>query len=242
LIFDSYEKSLHDGFIQRSYWKNVVLVADSSTPKYQADLVFHPNIIAESLDFDYSDFHSGPLYIPFRKSIAEINRCHEKNTKLRILIVGGGTDPLNFVGNVGLLLSQMKESFQVSLLTNKNSFDFLDSRFETIQIGSSFDSLVASSDLVFTTAGSASLEFVAKGIAIGIGCAVKNQEKNYKNLVNLGMALPIGDHFLGEWKFDSSAINKLITDEELRISLRENCNNFVDFEGASRIVDLILKL
>jgi spore coat polysaccharide biosynthesis predicted glycosyltransferase SpsG len=157
-------------------------------------------------------------------------------------VVGGGTDPFNFVGSVASILSRIEADFEACLLTNKTAFDFLDSRFEISPMGSTFDSLLASSDLVFTTAGSASLEFVATEIATGIGCAVDNQENYFQNLVDSGVAIPIGRFVSGAWQLDQVSINKLVTDQELRCSLRAKCKNFIDCEGAIRIVDVILKL
>jgi spore coat polysaccharide biosynthesis predicted glycosyltransferase SpsG len=242
LIFDTYDRNLRDIFIQKSNWKKVILIADATTPNYDADVVFNPNLLEEYLNFPDSDFYSGPLYIPFRKSILKSNRNDEVSSKLRILVVGGGTDPFNFVGSVASILSRIEADFEACLLTNKTAFDFLDSRFEISPMGSTFDSLLASSDLVFTTAGSASLEFVATEIATGIGCAVDNQENYFQNLVDSGVAIPIGRFVSGAWQLDQVSINKLVTDQELRCSLRAKCKNFIDCEGAIRIVDVILKL
>jgi spore coat polysaccharide biosynthesis predicted glycosyltransferase SpsG len=241
LIFDTYEKDVFDNFIQRSNWKKIVLVADASTPIYDADLVFNPNIIEEFLDFPSSIFYSGPLYIPFRKSISKINRSITLKSKLKILVVGGGTDPFNFVGSVAHILSKSKVDFEAVLLTENHAFDYLDSRFEITQIGSKFDSFASLSDLVFTTAGSTSLEFVARETATGVGCAVDNQENYFQNLVRSSVAIPIGRFTSGTWKLDKVSINRLVTDKELRDGLRMKCKNFIDCEGATRMVDLILQ-
>jgi spore coat polysaccharide biosynthesis predicted glycosyltransferase SpsG len=47
LIFDTYDRNLRDIFIQKSNWKKVILIADATTPNYDADVVFNPNLLEE---------------------------------------------------------------------------------------------------------------------------------------------------------------------------------------------------
>ena len=109
-------------------------------------------------------------------------------------------------------------------------------------IGSTLDDYAANVDLVFTTASTTSLEFIAREVAVGIGCAVDNQEKYYESLSAFGVAAPIGRFVDGHWEIDHAKIFELVNSIHIRETLRRRCAGLVDLRGAGRIVDEILKL
>jgi spore coat polysaccharide biosynthesis predicted glycosyltransferase SpsG len=242
LILDSYIKSPLDSFVAKSNWNKVVSISDKSTPLYLADLVIHPNISETMISHQGDRFYSGPLYIPFRKSIANVEDSSRFNSKLQILLVGGGTDPYNFVQKVSQVLMNFDEDFEARLFTNNLKGNFFDSRFTINRIGDEFDEYAAAADLIFSTAGTTSLEFVARRMAMGIGCSVENQRDYYSNLSATGVAIPIGEVILGKWHLEKELISNLVVDSSLRSELRKKCKDFIDLNGASRIADLITSL
>ena len=242
LLLDSYTRDIDDCFISKSNWKKVVLISDVTTPRYRADLVIHPNISEDSLIGAGGDFYSGPKYIPFRKTIKKVIYTREVDSNLKILLVGGGTDPFNFVSSLALILSESDCAFEAFLFTHDISPALTDHRFSVVEIGPDLDILAEAADLVFTTASTTSLEFIAREVAVGIGCAVQNQENFYDGLKSSGVAAPIGKRVSDNWIFDLVLIDKLISDTGLRAELRTKCKNFIDCNGSSRIVDLILNL
>jgi spore coat polysaccharide biosynthesis predicted glycosyltransferase SpsG len=242
LVFDSYTRDIDDCFISKLNWKKVVLISDVTTPRYSADLVIHPNISEGQLIDTGGDLYSGPKYIPLRKTIKKVNYSREVGSKLKILLVGGGTDPFNFVSSLALILSESGCSFEAFLFTHDISLALIDNRFSVVEIGPDLDVLAETADLVFTTASTTSLEFIAREMAVGIGCAVENQKNFYDGLKSSGAAAPIGKRVLNNWIFDAALIDKLISDVGLRTELRTKCKNFIDCDGSSRIVDLILNL
>ena len=92
-------------------------------------------------------------------------------------------------------------------------------------------------DLVFTTAITTAIEFIARKKAIEIVSEVSNQEQLYETLVELGIAAPIGTFENGKWRLSNERIHELISAKESRELLRRNCVGFIDSKGASRIVD-----
>jgi spore coat polysaccharide biosynthesis predicted glycosyltransferase SpsG len=106
-------------------------------------------------------------------------------------------------------------------------------------IGEQLDKFASKCDLVFTTASTTAVEFIAREKPIGVVCAVSNQEQFYESLIDLGIAAPIGKFENGVWKISREKIHELIMSKEYRESLRSNCVGFMDFKGASRIVDEI---
>ena len=118
----------------------------------------------------------------------------------------------------------------------------LDSRFTVVPIASELDDYARNAHLVFTTASKTSLEFIAREVAVGIGCAVDNQEEYYESLSTFGVAAPIGRFVAGHWQIDHTKIAELVHSGGVREDLRKNCAGIIDLGSAGRIVDEILKL
>lgn len=241
LIVDSYILPIGDEFLLQKRWKAIVSIVDETTPDYKANLIIHPGLSIDWMQMRSTKVLSGPNYIPFRKSI-------KKNTDkinagvLEILIVGGGTDQFNFVENVVQTLNKIQADFQARIFTNRKELTRPDSRFSFVPIGSELDLYAETADLVITTASTTSLEFIAREVAVGIACAVDNQEEYYKTLSAAEVALPIGRLIDGRWEMVESNIIELIGSKECRQRLRQKSANLIDLEGAARIVEEILKL
>ena len=242
LILDSYTLPVDDDFIDEIKWRRVIVISDELTPPYKANLVIRPGI-DENWKPDLNvKFFSGPKYIPFRKSITKSVISATNNELLEILVVGGGTDPFNFVEAICLTLRKIEGMFCARIFSNNLSLVDLDSRFTSVPIGHELDAYAAYAGLVFTPASTSSLEFVAREIPVGIGCAVDNQQEYYKSLSSAGVAIPIGIFNQGSWELDEQKINELVQSAELRKSLKQRSSGLFDLHGASRIVDEILKL
>jgi spore coat polysaccharide biosynthesis predicted glycosyltransferase SpsG len=242
LILDSYTLPLDDEFIQQNKWWRIVAIADELTPAYLVDLIIHPGITAKwETNLDIKCL-SGPNYIPFRKSITKSATTLRSDMVLEILVVGGGTDPFNFVTAICMTLRNIQGEFNARVFSNNISLPELDSRFTVVPIGPELDVYATSAELVFTTASTTSLEFIAREIAVGIGCAVDNQAPYYEALVSAGVAIPIGTFYKGSWELDELRIEEMIYSKELRETLKQKSSGLFDLSGAIRIVDEILKL
>ncbi len=242
LILDSYTVAPNEVFIQQNNWKAVVAIVDQQTPSYLADLFIHPAFSDDWIPTSDTKVLAGPRYIPFRKSIQKNQKFGAKNNVLSILIVGGGTDTFNFVDAVCNILKNTIINFNAHVFTNSKKFSKLDFRFTIVPIGVELDIHANSADLVFTTASTTSLEFIAREVAVGIACAVDNQEEYYETLSSSGVALPIGRFVESNWKINEQDIIDLVNSNQLRERLQKKCEGLFDLNGASRIVDEILKL
>jgi spore coat polysaccharide biosynthesis predicted glycosyltransferase SpsG len=242
LILDSYTLPIGDEFIQKDKWKRIVAIVDRSTPAYEADLIIHPSLAEDQRPELGSKFLTGPKYIPFRKSIKkEVSPTGDGET-LVILVVGGGTDIFNFVEAVCMELKNIEGQFQAKIFSSNDLLSKLDPRFTNVPIGSQLDLWATKADLVITTASTICLEFLAREIPVGIGCAVHNQAEYYESLSSTGVAIPIGKFNGDNWELDQSKISGLIQSRDLRETLRQKSAGLVDLKGAERIVDEILKL
>ena len=242
LILDSYMVPVEEKFIQKNNWKSVVTIVDVLTPMYKADLMIHPGLSSDWMQATSIKVLSGPMHIPLRKSIRKNQEREVEIENLEILIVGGGTDTFNFVGAVSGALMKIQENFHARIFTGGSALPQQDSRFERISIGSELDTYASTADLVFTTASTTSLEFIAREVAIGIGCAVDNQEEYYETLSSTGVATPVGRREKESWQINQSNVTELVRSKDLRRTLRQKCAGLIDLNGSARIVDEILKL
>jgi spore coat polysaccharide biosynthesis predicted glycosyltransferase SpsG len=162
--------------------------------------------------------------------------------ELNIIVVGGGADLYGFVPILANLLIKIHENFRVSLISNSKEFKDLDNRFSVFPNGPILDELANKADLVFTTASTTCLEFLARGCAVAVGCSVKNQESNYFELGNLGVVAQIGMRVNQVWQLNDELIENLVKSKSLRDAIRNKSSSLIDLYGASRIVDKIVNI
>lgn len=243
LILDSYDIRISDSFVQPSKWRATVSIFDESTPQYQCDLRIHPGLTAVWPEFSGVRTISGPIYTPLRKSINVLKPSQGKKN-LEIVVVGGGADVTEFVLAIATVLLKIKNNFNANLFVRDGkTLDLdLDERFSINPIGKGLDEIANKADLVFTTASTSSLEFLARGTAVAIGCSVDNQELYYKELSDGNYAAPIGEFQDNKWNLDIDTIQDLVHSELLRTKLKANSANLIDLDGSKRIVDEILRL
>jgi spore coat polysaccharide biosynthesis predicted glycosyltransferase SpsG len=241
LIIDSYEIPTNDVFVQLQNWSKVVSIFDELTPNYSCDLRIHPGLTKVWPELLSGRTLSGPKFVPLRKSIKN-SSVHTPEGTLEVLVVGGGSDAYGFVPKVVNELTKLTQDFHATIFTNSLSGIDLDKRFSVSEVGLNLDLVANAVDLVFTTASTTSLEFLARGCAVAIGCAVDNQELYYKELSGGSYAAPIGEFLDNEWRIDAGLIRELFSSDALRATLKANSANLIDLNGAKRIVDEILKL
>ena len=110
-------------------------------------------------------------------------------------------------------------------------------------IGADLDLISNDVDLVFTTASTSSLEFLAREIPMGVACAIDNQVDFYEQLGSLGCALQIGSYGSdGKWRLNMHSIRELLESQALRESLRRTIDSLVDNRGAVRVMNSLLSL
>jgi spore coat polysaccharide biosynthesis predicted glycosyltransferase SpsG len=243
LILDAYEIDQSESFINPRNWHSIVAIVDELTPEYKCTLRIHPGLDSDWTGNSKTPILAGPRFIPIRSSLARKTQVNQEEHRLRIVVVAGGSDPYKLVHEIARILTKATEDFEVYLFT---SFDFnsvADSRFHYVQLGQQLDDITQDADLVITTASTSSLEFLARGLCVGMVCAVDNQRQYYNSLGRLGVAAQLGFRAVdSHWEIDPHEIYSLITSNELRVNLVSRAEGLIDFKGASRIVDAITTL
>ncbi len=241
LLVDSYKIHKDDPFLFRSNWKKTVAIVDEATPIYEVDMYIHPGFHSDWFKGDPRKLLTGPEYIPFRKSIRKIG-VSENQRLHKIVVFGGGTDIYNFGFEIAKILTRF-QNFDTAVFFSKQKLEIkaIDDRFEVFDFGDHLDAEINTSDLVLTTAGTSSLEIIARELPLGIVCAVDNQIMNYRSLGENEIAAQIGERVSrGIWNFEIEELSKLINDLNYRIALINKSQGVLDLYGSRRIVDKIL--
>ena len=244
LILDSYQIPVNDKFILLEKWLHIITIVDELTPDYSCTLRIHPGLNPNWKGQSNVPILSGPQYIPFRASISKYpSEIAVHSQKIKIVVVAGGSDPFNLVLAISNILTSFSDHFEAYLFSNKLNNFVSDSRFHLIEIGSSLDEVSRDANIVLTTSSTSSLEFIARGLCVGIACAVDNQKQIYDELGKLKAAAQIGFHTTASgWNLYTNTIHELITESTFREALINRSSGLIDFNGANRIVDAIISL
>jgi spore coat polysaccharide biosynthesis predicted glycosyltransferase SpsG len=239
LIIDSYTLPIGHKFLQKEKWKATIAIVDSFSPMYSADLRIHIGLNSHDPLSDGIPILSGPSYIPIRK----LPRTNSVLTSgIEILVSGGSNNPNSFVEHICHQLMKFDLAFNCYFSIPSFLTFSADERFHLIESRDTYLEKSANSEIIFCTAGYSSLEFVAYGKAIGISCAVPNQQSNYLQLVEKFFATPVSFYDNGLWKTNLENMKALLYSKETRDYLRKNTNNLIDLNGSKRVVDAILNM
>jgi hypothetical protein len=143
---------------------------------------------------------------------------------------------------ISKIITKVESDFEVNFFSNELNEIKPDPRFNLFPIGAELDSIGNKSELVFTTASTTCLEFIARGCIVGICSTSENQKQYYDELPRLGVAAPIGEIIDGVWELDSVIIEKLIVSKAFRDHYQKKSNNLINLDGASRILNEIISL
>lgn len=242
LIIDSYTLKTSDPFLDPKNWKFIASIADSKTPDFISDLVFHPGIDIDWFSGNQDKLFFGFDYVPVRTSIRKsANSGRSKVSK--IVIFGGGVDAFGISLEMAREISVIPD-FDAAVFISHDAevIENIDKRFRVIPFGKDLDSELHEADLVITTASTSSMEIIAREIPLAVLSAVDNQVSFYRELGMRNLAACIGERSLSDsWSIDSEKLQKIIKDENYRFNILKNMKNTIDLNGSKRIVDRILE-
>ena len=240
LLIDSYNLDISHPYLNRSHWKKVIAITDSVTPNYDADLAIHLGLDGSWRKISSSEFIYGPQYIPIRKSV-QAQQKKEVSELKRIVVYGGGSDPFNLALEIALAIAGKYEFIEcIFFSADKTNIENLDKRFKVLPFGPALDDVLCLADVALTTASTSCFEILARGIPIGVACAVSNQEIYYSYLQKNTLACPIGvKNGVGVWNLNLEMLDTLLTNSKYRNRLVKNSLGLIDNDGSKRIVDAI---
>lgn len=245
LLIDSYTLSPLDPFISREKWLKLCAVCDSVTPNCDVDLVIRPSL-SRPTDFGSQiNELSGPDYVLLRKAIFKnAPRKQDDSSPLRILLVGGGSDPSGFCNAVAAVLVGFPYNFSVDIFSdNFEAVEEIDSRLRIHKVGIKMDEFASKCDIALTLASSLSLELIAREIPVGVASAFQNQKEGFLEMVSSGFAVSIGERNCdGNWMIDTHSLGTLLSSVECRSQLRAKISDLIDLKGAQRVALEIINL
>jgi spore coat polysaccharide biosynthesis predicted glycosyltransferase SpsG len=156
-------------------------------------------------------------------------------------VYGGGSDPFNLALEIALAIAGKYEFLECFFFSaDKINIESLDKRFRVLPFGSALDDVLSLADVSLTTASTSCFEILARGLPLGVACAVSNQEIYYSYLQDNALACPIGERSdAGVWNLNLKMIESLLTDSKYRDSLVRKSRGLVDSHGSKRIIDAI---
>jgi UDP-2,4-diacetamido-2,4,6-trideoxy-beta-L-altropyranose hydrolase len=238
LFLDSYSIDVRNPLVDRRYWRAIVLISDVLTPPYSNTIEIQPGLREQDLNKLTDRIFGGPKYLPIRRSIQKTKAFEIESSPLRLAIVGGGSDPYNFVQKIAESILTINVDFRGIFFSNDQIVGLDTNLHKVVKMGPNFDELVKDCDAAITTSSTVALEFIAREIPIAVACAVDNQEGYYRELAEMDLAVPIGRRNKdGIWELKSGQIRELLESKSLRDDLRQRMHDLVDLKGASRIVD-----
>lgn len=239
LILDTYTIPVNSQFINKLNWLLVVVIHDLYTPEYNAHFIIHPGVLENVTVKKNVRLLLGARYIMLRKSIKRLP-VKSESSNLVVTVVGGGIDKIGFAREMSKHLKLIPGLFKVNFFTADPQSIESDFRFQTFEFSNKLDEVGNASDLVFCTSSSTSLEFIARGCAVGIVCGSFNQEQYYQVLPKLGVAEALGVYKNDKWVLDSKVIHNLISSRTLRYQLSKKSLELIDFDGAKRVVNELM--
>ena len=245
LILDSYEIPISNPFIASNRWKRVISISDSMSPDYECDLVVHQSFSKPKTLRPNQKMVFGTDYLLIRKSlhIFAKERKFISSSAPMISIVGGGADLNNFTQTITNILQKSNILFHAKVFTKNLIKKELDNRFEYLPIGQDLDTSFTDCELAITSASTTAIEFIACGIPTAIATLINNQDENYLNLAQLGIAFPVGGtNDQNQLTINEEKLLEITSSVNLRKQLHTACSNKISFGGAKKIVEKIQSL
>jgi spore coat polysaccharide biosynthesis predicted glycosyltransferase SpsG len=243
LILDSYSIPVSDPFINMKNWKFVMCIRDEFSPNYEARVELRPGFGVVHSGSDSRMILSGADHILIRKGISKSRKEISDGSVVKVLLVGGGSDPFGFVTAIADVIGEMDLNLDVHAFTDGSLPKWSNVHFVKHPIGSELDLIANDFDIVFTTASTTCLEFIAREIPTGVVCAVENQVDYYHQLGELGYVSRVGIYNSdSKWELDSLIIKDLLETQTKRNSLKESIHSLIDLKGAARVIDTLLSL
>jgi spore coat polysaccharide biosynthesis predicted glycosyltransferase SpsG len=244
LVIDSYYLDPNSKFIHRLPWRATSAIVDSSTPNYLVDVYIHPG---ERGSWQpppgnrNQTLLEGISYVPIRKAIRLIHHSVRLNGEKKVLtVVGGGTDPTNFIESIIPVLQRLSLEYEARIFTPNRAITSADKRIKIFSPDDKIEQHFSKSDIVLTTAGTSAWEVASMGIPMGIAQAVENQKPNYEFFTTKGLALGIGQYANTEWHFSKENLLLLLTSDPVLQSIARVQNSVSLKLGSARVVnDLI---
>lgn len=188
----------------------------------------------------------GPKYAPLRRDFQDLKAIEIKEVAGNILFLAGGSDPLHVALNFAKEIVKHSDDNHYNIVVGslsedleaiKDIADKSQGRIEVKHNVNDMKSLMTSSDLAVSAAGSTLYELCACGVPTINYILADNQRLISESFRDKGVMLSAGDVRDNPFFYDNlySMITDLSKDPKKRRELSERAHNLVDGNGARRL-------
>lgn len=240
IISDSYDIGKEKQREIRDSVNTYAAISDDTRFSFDCDVLINGNIYARDLEYSWEgerpNFLLGTNYLILRKEFQEIAQEDIQSSELgSVLVMMGGGDSNNFTPKLMKILKDYSLNIEVIIgpgFQNKNQIRELakeSSHFTLHHNPDNIAQIMKSSEIAVSATGTSVYELIATETPfIGIPqTANQGPVANSIEEENLGI-------IAGEDELEAS-IHKLISDEELRNSIRTRQRTLIDGQGPQRI-------
>jgi UDP-2,4-diacetamido-2,4,6-trideoxy-beta-L-altropyranose hydrolase len=255
LVVDHYALDVRWESVLRRTAENIFVIDDIADRQHNCDVLLDQNYYAD-MDARYKgrvpahcQLLLGPRYILLREEFQQMR----KHAKVRcgpvkqLLVIFGGVDADNYTGCVidalaNLELNHLRVDVVIGLqhpFRERIVSDCLRLGYMCHLQTSRMAELMASADLAIGACGFTSYEFASMQLPAVLIPVTDVQTRVLKGLSKKGIAYPLflkGSDGIAEI---TAAIRHLIESESHRSSISSACHDFLDANGANRVVDEI---
>lgn len=256
LVVDSYE--IRDTAISACRAKTRVLaIVDGDDRSIDADLFLDHNIGAEDLSWPVdvrSRLLAGSRYALVRAAIVSVRRDRPwqfTTDSPHVVAVMGGSDPTGTIVPVTRAICALDSPVTATIVTapawHAEVMTLTKDRpgFQVLTPTRNLPALLARANVAVSAAGTSSWEFCTLGIPSVLLSVVENQRTGLRELTDRGLAWGIDPASVTEQDLVvqiEGALRSLLSDEELRRTISQNCLSSFDGRGATRVVDAMTAL
>ena len=161
----------------------------------------------------------------------------------RVLVVLGGTDPERLTAQVVAGLNRIDTPIEATVVCGDDQRDAVAAVAaqgpHAVTIASFLDDLPAVArehDLVISAAGTSVWDFACMGAPMALVCAVDNQARAYRTVIDAGLAHPLGQPPLEALTDNVAQLGALLADPDALNAQAARLREVIDGLGAWRIV------
>jgi UDP-2,4-diacetamido-2,4,6-trideoxy-beta-L-altropyranose hydrolase len=232
----------------------IVSIDDIAETFFCSDILINQNINATKEIYHGKISNGTKLFLGPRYAILGSEFCsyhsleREFDTVKKVLVTLGGVDFENQTLSVLRALDKVEEDFSVTVVLGVSNphmeelVSFAESSQRAIMVlvnVNNMAELMYNADMAISASGSTSWELCCVGLPIIMMALADNQRNIGERLSEAGISINLG------WFNDvtdtmiQESVKSLISDQQLRVSMRERGKTLVDGNGAARIADEI---
>ena len=246
--------------IKQKFDIKIVTIDDPEDKRLEADLAFYPPV-PQVKRIDWTGF-TGKLYVGWEWVILRrefVNARHffnnhsklkAQNSKPRILVTMGGSDPQGMTIKAVKALKMLEEDFEAVVVLGAgfqqkkelhNLLSACKHCFDVRENVENMAELMAQSDLAVASFGVTAYELAAMGVPAIYLCLTEDHAESASAFVKEGMAISLGVFTHVNSEMIARGISNILNNKSLLSKLADNARKHIDGQGAARISRLMIE-